>query len=78
MAVQVTGFQLRMARAYLGFSARELAEECGLSPNTIANIEATGRGRYDTLVRLLTYFEEAGVVFSIEDDYAWVGVPLEA
>ncbi|MDE2029552.1 MAG: helix-turn-helix transcriptional regulator [Alphaproteobacteria bacterium] len=39
----ITGPQLRAARAYLDWTRNELGEACGISPETIKNIE---QGRY--------------------------------
>jgi len=38
----VTGAQIRAARAFLGWSARELASRCGVSHSAIARAEKAG------------------------------------
>lgn len=56
--------QLRMARAALGLSVRELAERSKVAESTIHRFEA-GRGgmQTGTLLRLQSALEEAGVIF---------------
>ena len=60
----ISAGQLRAARALLGLDQRGLAELSGLSVPTIQRMEAsegTIRGNVDSLVKLITALEAAGV-----------------
>ncbi len=60
----ITAAQLKAARALLGMDQRMLAEASGLSLPTIQRMEAsegTIRGNVDSLVKLITALEAAGV-----------------
>lgn len=60
----ITSQQMRAARALLEIDQRQLAELSGLSLPTIQRMEASGgqvRGMIDTLVKVVTAFETAGV-----------------
>jgi len=59
----ITVEQLRMARAALGWSTRELCELTGLHRNTISNIENGRELRLSTLGLLRKVFEEHGLEF---------------
>ena len=55
---------MRAARALLGIDQRRLAEMAGLSLPTIQRMEASGgqvRGVIDTLVKVITALENAGI-----------------
>ena len=60
----IVAVQIRMARAALGISVRELAEKSGVADSTILRFE-TGRGGVlaATLQRLQTTLETEGVIF---------------
>jgi len=64
----VTSAQVRMARAALNWTVRDLAEAAGLHRNTITNIEV---GRYagdpQTLAIIEKVLTRAGVVFIDEN-----------
>jgi DNA-binding XRE family transcriptional regulator len=72
----VTSAQVRMARAALDWTVRDLAEKTGLHRNTINNIEV---GRYlgdpKTLELIEKTFRAAGVEF-IDENGAGAGVRL--
>jgi len=72
----VTSAQVRMARAALNWTVRDLAEASGLHRNTITNIEV---GRYAgdpvTLARIRRVFTQAGVEF-IDENGGGPGVRL--
>jgi transcriptional regulator with XRE-family HTH domain len=72
----VTSAQVRMARAALNWTVRDLAEAAGLHRNTVTNIEV---GRYagdpETLSIIKKVFEVAGVEF-IEENGGGPGVRL--
>jgi DNA-binding XRE family transcriptional regulator len=72
----VTSAQMRMARAALNWTVRDLAEATGLHRNTITNIEV---GRYAgdpaTLALIKSVFTRAGVEF-IDENGGGAGVRL--
>lgn len=72
----MTSAQVRMARAALNWTVRDLAEATGLHRNTISNLEV---GRYagdpETLALIRTVFVRAGVEF-IEENGGGAGVRL--
>ena len=60
----LTAAQIRAARALLGMDQRALAEAAGLSLPTIQRMEAsegTVRGNVDSLVKLITALDSAGI-----------------
>jgi transcriptional regulator with XRE-family HTH domain len=60
----ITAAQLRAARVLLGIDQRRLAEMSGLSVPTIQRMEASEsmvRGNVDSLVKLITALEGAGI-----------------
>jgi transcriptional regulator with XRE-family HTH domain len=60
----ITAAQLRAARVLLGIDQRRLAKLSGLSVPTIQRMEASEtmiRGNVDSLVKLMTAIEAAGV-----------------
>ena len=69
--------QIRMARAALGISVRELAQRSGVAASTILRFE-TGRGGIlaANLNRLQVALEEAGVIFLPADANGGPGVRL--
>jgi DNA-binding XRE family transcriptional regulator len=60
----VTSAQIRMARAALNWTVRDLAKATGLHRNTITNIEV-GRyaGNQDSIALIEGVFRKAGVEF---------------
>ncbi len=71
------GIQVRMGRAAVGWSVRELARNAGVTPNTISRIENGGDALASTMERLQTALEDAGVIF-IDADEKGPGVRLKA
>ena len=72
----VTSAQLRMARAALDLTVRELADATGLHRNTITNIEMEHyAGDRKTLEIIETFLTRAGVEF-IEENGGGPGVRL--
>jgi len=68
----ITAAQSRAARALLGIDQRRLAKLSGLSVPTIQRMEASEtmvRGNVDSLVKLISAFEAAGIEL-IEDGAA--------
>ncbi|HEX6319078.1 MAG TPA: helix-turn-helix transcriptional regulator [Burkholderiales bacterium] len=60
----ITAPQIRAARALLGMDQRALAEAAGLSLPTIQRMEASAgnvRGNVDSLVKLITALDNAGI-----------------
>ena len=60
----ITSAQIRAGRALLGMDQKTLAEKAGLSLPTIQRMEASDgqvRGVVDSLVKVVTAFEAAGV-----------------
>lgn len=60
----ITSQQMRAARALLGLDQRQLAELAGLSLATIQRMESSDgqvRGIVDTLVKVITAVEGAGI-----------------
>lgn len=60
----ITAAQLRAARVLLGIDQRQLAELAGLSAPTIQRMEASEtmvRGNVDSLVKLITALDAAGI-----------------
>jgi transcriptional regulator with XRE-family HTH domain len=72
----VTSAQVRMARAALNWTVRDLAQAAGLHRNTITNIE-TGRysGDSATLAAIAVVLKRAGVEF-IDENGGGPGVRL--
>jgi DNA-binding XRE family transcriptional regulator len=72
----VTSAQVRMARAALNWTVRDLAEAAGLHRNTITNIEV---GRYagdpETISKIRKVLEVAGIEF-IDENGGGPGVRL--
>jgi transcriptional regulator with XRE-family HTH domain len=72
----ITPDQLRAARALLGIDQRRLSELAGLSLPTIQRMEASDgviRGNVDSLTKLITALEAAGVDFIAEDAASYEG-----
>ena len=65
--------QVRMARAALGWSVRDLASKVGVSGNTVSRFENGGDARGSTLSRVQRTFESEGITF-LDDTGSGVGV----
>lgn len=72
-----TPAQIRMARAALGLSVRELADASSVAESTILRFE-TGKGgmQTGTLSKIRETLEHAGIVFLEADDRHGPGVRL--
>ena len=71
--------QLRAARALLGWNQEQLAQSSGVGVATIRRMEGQSgqlRGITDTIWRLQTCLEQAGIVFIPESDGQGPGVRL--
>lgn len=71
--MKVSGEQIRMARAALGWGVRDLAAKAGTTPNTISRIEGGGDALAGTLDKIETALETAGVTFIPAGDYQGSG-----
>lgn len=73
----LTPAQIKMARAGLGISVRELAERSGVADSTILRFES-GRGSIlaSNLARIQTALEAAGITFIAADATGGPGVRL--
>jgi transcriptional regulator with XRE-family HTH domain len=73
----LTGTQVRMARAALGWGVRELAETAKINPNTVSRIENGGDALASTLDRIQAALEDAGVIFIDRNEDGGPGVRLK-
>jgi len=70
--------QIRMARAGIGVSVRQLAEMSGVAESTILRFESSKGGmQTGTLTRIRNALEGKGVVFIDADDAIGPGVRLK-
>ena len=69
--MDVTGNQLKAARALIGMDQKALSERARVNVNTIRNMEAQGaspiRSRTDTLSAIIAALKAAGVEFFPEN-----------
>ena len=75
----ITSEQLRGARALLRWSAKQLAQESGVSWTTIQRMEASSGvppGLTKNLVTIQKALEAAGIIFIDEDEHGGPGVRL--
>ncbi len=72
----VSRIQLRMARAALNWTLKELADRAEINMNTISRYEGGGAMLSDTLEKIEKVFRVEGVVFIDEDDQLGPGVRL--
>jgi transcriptional regulator with XRE-family HTH domain len=73
----LTGTQVRMARAAVGWGVRELAERAKINPNTVSRIENGGDALASTLDRIQAALEDAGVIFIDRNEVGGPGVRLK-
>lgn len=73
--VIISAVQSRMARAATGLGIRELAEQAGVSPNTVARLERGEELKPATLEAIRNALEDAGVIF-IDENGEGAGVRL--
>jgi len=67
--------QVRMARAALGWSVKELSERVGVSANTVSRYENGSDALGGTLRKIRRVFEDAGIIF-IDENGGGPGVRL--
>lgn len=75
----ISNLQIRAARALLGWNQQKLADEAGVSAITVKRLEAsdeTFQARFDTVMKIKTAVEAAGVVFRTGEDGLIHGVGL--
>jgi len=68
-------FQLKMARAAVGWGVRELAKKAGVTANTVTRIENGADAKQSTMDRLQHALEAAGIEF-IQENGGGPGVRL--
>jgi len=75
----IAASQIKGARAMLGLSQRELAELASVGLATVQRIELTAdiRGAAETIWKIQTALEQAGVEFIPADDTKGPGVRLK-
>ncbi len=71
----ITRVQVRMARAALGWSVRELASKAGMAANTVSRYDNGGDAYGETLTKIQRTLEKAGIIF-IDEDAEGHGVRL--
>jgi ribosome-binding protein aMBF1 (putative translation factor) len=64
--LQITPVQVRMARAALGWSVRELGEKVGVTASTVRRIENGSGVKQSTIAAIRSALESAGVEFIAE------------
>ena len=75
----ISNLQVRAARALLGWSQQKLADEAGVSAITVKRLEASDevfQARFETVMKIKTAVEAAGVVFRTGEDGLIHGVSL--
>lgn len=70
----ITREQVKMARAALGWSVKELGAEASVAANTVSRYENGTDAYGETLLKLQRAFEVAGLIFLAEDDENGAGV----
>lgn len=73
---QVFARHVTMARAALGMNIREFAEQTGVAPNTISNVENAGTALNDTTERIETFLLNFKGLELLRDDGKSIGVRL--
>ena len=70
----ITREQVKMARAALGWSVKDLGAEAGVAANTVSRYENGTDAYGETLLKLQRALEAAGLIFLAEDDEHGAGV----
>lgn len=74
--MQITGHQIRAARALLGWSRQDLVDVSGISMSALLRLEgAMADSRTSTVVKVVHTLSSAGIEF-INKDSASIGVLL--
>ncbi len=72
----ITNVQVRMARAALGWSVRDLASRAGMAANTVSRYENGADAYGETLTKIQRAFEQSGVIFIDENEDVGPGVRM--
>jgi len=72
----ITSVQVRMARAALGWSVRDLASRAGMAANTVSRYENGADAYGETLTKIRRAFEQSGVIFIDENEDVGPGVRM--
>jgi len=72
----ITRSQVRMARAALGWSVRDLGTRAGVASNTVSRFENGMGTNLTTLKQIQMALEKAGIIFIPGDAAAGPGVRL--
>jgi transcriptional regulator with XRE-family HTH domain len=72
----ITRLQVRMARAALGWSTRELGKQAGIARNTVNRFEKGLGIHISTLCQIQSTLERAGIMFTPADGVAGPGIRL--
>jgi transcriptional regulator with XRE-family HTH domain len=75
----ISNLQIRAARALLGWNQQRLADAAGVSAITVKRLEAsedTFQAKFDTVMKIKSAVEAAGVVFRTGEDGLIHGVGL--
>ena len=77
---RVSPVQLRMARAALKLTLREIEAQIGVNKDTIVRIEAGKEVLAGAFQRLETFYRESGIVFVEPDRKGFAGIlcPVES
>jgi len=59
----ITHRQIKMARAALGWNVKQLAEEAGITANTVSRVENGADSKSSTMESIQRVLEKAGVIF---------------
>jgi transcriptional regulator with XRE-family HTH domain len=70
----MTREQVKMARAALGWSVKDLAAEASVAANTVSRYENGADAYGETLLKLQRALEAGGLIFFVEDDEYGPGV----
>ena len=73
----ITGTQLKMARAAIGITTRDLEKKSGVTATTITRIEGGHNAYKSTLQALQIALEALGVEFITEDNKVCVRLPKD-
>lgn len=70
----ICGEQVRMGRAALGWSVRDLSAAAKITANTVSRIENGSDAMGETLRRIEAALTEAGLILIPQDDHGGPGV----
>ena len=73
----ITPFQVRMARAALGWGVRDLGKEAGVAANTVSRYENGMGTTVKTLGQIQAALERGGVIFIPPDETGGESVRLK-